>query len=75
MGQLRVRGPDLLRALERALPLDFSGWPLGLQRYALLLNERGGIEDDLMIARLEDEVAIVVNAVFVVWLVIALAGG
>jgi aminomethyltransferase len=62
MGQLRVRGPDLLRALEGALPVDFSNWPLGLQKYSLLLNERGGIEDDLMIARLEDEVAIVVNA-------------
>jgi aminomethyltransferase len=62
MGQLRVRGPDLVRALEGALPVDFSGWPPGLQKYSLLLNERGGIEDDLMIARLEGEVAIVVNA-------------
>ncbi len=62
MGQLRVRGPELVRALEGALPVDFSGWPVGLQKYSLLLNERGGIEDDLMIARLEDEVAIVVNA-------------
>jgi len=62
MGQLRVRGPDLVRALEGALPVDFSGWPAGLQKYSLLLNERGGIEDDLMIARLEGEVAIVVNA-------------
>jgi aminomethyltransferase len=62
MGQLRVRGPELFRALERALPVDFSGWPVGLQKYSLLLNERGGIEDDLMIARLEGEVAIVVNA-------------
>ncbi len=62
MGQLRVRGPDLAHALEGALPVDFSGWPAGLQKYSLLLNERGGIEDDLMIARLEGEVAIVVNA-------------
>ncbi len=62
MGQLRVRGPDLERALEGALPVDFSAWPVGLQKYSLLLNERGGIEDDLMIARLESEVAIVVNA-------------
>ena len=62
MGQLRCRGRDLVRALEGALPVDFSGWPVGLQKYSLLLNERGGIEDDLMIARLEGEVAIVVNA-------------
>ena len=62
MGQVRVTGPALHQALERALPLDFDGWPVGAQRYALLLNERGGIEDDLMVTRLADEVRIVVNA-------------
>jgi glycine cleavage system T protein (aminomethyltransferase) len=62
MGQVRVTGPGLHQALERALPLDFDGWPVGAQRYSLLLNERGGIEDDLMVTRLADEVRIVVNA-------------
>jgi aminomethyltransferase len=62
MGQVRVTGAGLYEALERALPLDFAGWSPGLQRYSLLLNERGGIEDDLMVTRLTDEVRIVVNA-------------
>jgi aminomethyltransferase len=62
MGQVRVTGAGLHEALERALPLDFDGWPVGAQRYSLLLNERGGIEDDLMVTRLADEVRIVVNA-------------
>jgi aminomethyltransferase len=62
MGQVRVTGPALHEALERALPLDFAGWPEGVQRYSLLLNERGGIEDDLMVTRLRDEARIVVNA-------------
>src|SRR5918995_4432747 len=62
MGQVRVTGPGLHAALERALPLDFDGWPVGAQRYSLLLNERGGIEDDVMVTRLGDEVRIVVNA-------------
>ena len=62
MGQVRVTGRGLEAALERALPLDFDGWPQGAQRYSLLLNERGGIEDDLMVTRLADEVRIVVNA-------------
>ena len=57
MGQVRVTGPDLEKALERALPVDFVGWPAGLQRYSLLLNERGGIEDDLMVARLGSKCA------------------
>ncbi len=67
MGQLRARARDgrrgtLERELEAALPLDFEGWPAGLQRYSLLLNDAGGIEDDLMIVNLDDEVRIVVNA-------------
>jgi aminomethyltransferase len=62
MGQVRVTGPDLHAVLERALPVDFDGWPEGAQRYSLLLNERGGIEDDLMLTRLAGEVRIVVNA-------------
>lgn len=62
MGQLRARGDDLHAALERALPVDFAGWPAGLQRYSLLLNDLGGIDDDLMATRLESEVAIVANA-------------
>src|SRR5687767_1778616 len=62
MGQVRVTGPGLHAALERALPLDFEGWKPGVQRYSLLLNERGGIEDDLMVTALPDEVRIVANA-------------
>lgn len=62
MGQVRVTGPDLHAALERALPLDFDGWPAGVQRYALLLADDGGIVDDLMALRLEGDVRLVVNA-------------
>ena len=62
MGQVRVTGPRLHAALERALPLDFDDWPDGVQRYSVLLNDRGGIEDDLMVTRLPGEVRLVVNA-------------
>lgn len=68
MGQLAVRGPELFVALERALPVDFSDWPapdsngIGQQRYSVLLNEQGGIEDDLMLVNLGNEVRIIVNA-------------
>src|SRR5215510_12445085 len=44
MGQVRARGPGLHEALERALPVDFTDWRDGAQRYSLLLNERAGIE-------------------------------
>ncbi len=62
MGQVRVTGPGIHRSLERALPVDFDDWPEGKQRYSVLLNDRGGIEDDLMATRLADEVRLVVNA-------------
>jgi aminomethyltransferase len=67
MGQVRVVPRDgrietLHRGLEAALPVDFQGWPEGLQKYSYLLNERGGIEDDLMLVNLGHEVRIVVNA-------------
>jgi aminomethyltransferase len=67
MGQLRVRARDgsadtLHRALEAALPVDFDGWAPDLQKYSYLLNDDGGIEDDLMLVNAGDEVRIVVNA-------------
>jgi aminomethyltransferase len=68
MGQLRITAPTdpsgtkLAQSLEAALPCDFNGWPRDAQRYSVLLNDRGGIEDDLMLVWRESEVRMVVNA-------------
>ncbi len=63
MGQIEVSGPDAARHLEALMPVDLLGLPCGQQRYALLTNERGGIIDDLMAARLAPEhFLLVVNA-------------
>ena len=48
MGQLRLLGPDAAAALETLLPVDVIGLASGRQRYGLLLNDAGGIIDDLM---------------------------
>ncbi len=48
MGQLRLVGPDAAAALETLIPMDVIGLPAGKQRYGLLLNDEGGIIDDLM---------------------------
>jgi aminomethyltransferase len=48
MGQLRLVGPDAAAALETLLPVDVIDLPAGKQRYGLLLNDDGGIIDDLM---------------------------
>jgi len=48
MGQLRLVGADAAAALESLIPVDVIDLPAGKQRYGLLLNEDGGIIDDLM---------------------------
>jgi len=48
MGQLRLVGAGAAAALETLIPVDVIDLPAGKQRYGLLLNEDGGIIDDLM---------------------------
>ena len=48
MGQLRLVGAEAAAALESLIPVDVIDLPAGKQRYGLLLNEQGGILDDLM---------------------------
>jgi aminomethyltransferase len=62
MGQLRLEGDDAAAALETLVPMDVQGLGVGKQRYALFTNEQGGILDDLMITRRENDLLLVVNA-------------
>ena len=62
MGQLRLSGDGVETALEALLPADITGHPTNKARYSLLLNEDGGILDDLMLTReAEGQVYMVVN--------------
>jgi aminomethyltransferase len=54
MGQRFLVGPDhaaVSAALEALTPGDFAGLPLGRMRYTVLLNDSGGIVDDMMATR------------------------
>ncbi|VAW22697.1 Aminomethyltransferase (glycine cleavage system T protein) [hydrothermal vent metagenome] len=54
MGQVSVTGPDFLttaQALETLLPGAISTLKPGAMRYTVLLNDDGGIEDDLIVTR------------------------
>ena len=62
MGQLRLEGDDAAAALETLLPVDIAGLASGKQRYALFMNEAGGILDDLMVTRRNDHLFLIVNA-------------
>ncbi len=55
MGQARLRGVSPLSAFEEITPSDFIGLAPGKQRYSLLLNRKGGIIDDLMASRPDDD--------------------
>ena len=61
MGQLIVAGDGAEAALERLLPADLRLLKHGRLRYSLLLNEAGGIVDDLMATRRDDHFYVVVN--------------
>jgi aminomethyltransferase len=61
MGQLLFHGADVDRALEALLPGDLIGLKDGRLRYSMLLNEDGGILDDLMATRRGDQFYVVVN--------------
>jgi aminomethyltransferase len=63
MGQLDVTGPGATGALNRVVSADWSRVPVGRVAYALLLNEIGGVIDDIMGYHLDEERwLIVVNA-------------
>jgi len=68
MGQCYVRstdGSDPAKVLEEIMPSALAVLKPGKMRYTVLLNEQGGIEDDLMVTRLfdpEGSLYLVVNA-------------
>ena len=62
MGQLRLVGPDAAAAFESLIPVDVIDLPVGKQRYGLLLNDDGGIIDDLMFFNKgSNEIFVIVN--------------
>ena len=61
MGQLMLSGEGVDAALEALVPGDIKALGEGKMRYSLLLNEGGGILDDLMIARTPMGIYMVVN--------------
>ncbi len=63
MGQGTLVGADVDAALESLVPGDLKGLKPGQIRYTVLLNDAGGIIDDLMVTRVSDDTLyLVVNA-------------
>lgn len=62
MGQVIIRGDDVVGAIEQLVPGDIAGLQNHGTRYTLLTNDQGGIRDDLMVSKLDDALYLVVNA-------------
>jgi aminomethyltransferase len=63
MGQFIVSGPGALAWLNRMLANNVAKLEVGQGQYSFLLNERGGVIDDLIVYRTaEDAFFLVVNA-------------
>lgn len=62
MAQLSLSGDGSDAMLEALTPTDVGAIGEGRVRYSLFLNETGGVLDDLMIARLDGVLQLVVNA-------------
>ncbi|HOK05478.1 MAG TPA: glycine cleavage system aminomethyltransferase GcvT [Victivallales bacterium] len=63
MGEFRLKGPDAERALDYIVARSVKDQTVGSCRYNFLLNEKGGVLDDIIIYKISfDEFFIVVNA-------------
>ena len=63
MGQILIKGDYCADLLETMMPSDLIGLKLRQLRYSLLLNEQGGILDDLIVLRTDPgRFILVVNA-------------
>lgn len=61
MGQLSLEGENAAEALEALVPGDISALKSGRMRYSLLLDENGGVLDDLIITNTGEHLGLVVN--------------
>lgn len=63
MGEFMVKGPQALALVQKLTSNDVSKLTKGKAQYSCFPNETGGIVDDLLVYRLEEEVfMLVVNA-------------
>ncbi len=63
MGQLFISGSDnLTKDLERIFPANLENLNLNQSKYSFLMNNEGGIYDDLIITKIEKGYLIILNA-------------
>ena len=61
MGQFYISGKNIEEALEKIIPTDLKGLKVNQSKYSFLLNDKGGVIDDLIITRREKGSLAVLN--------------
>ena len=63
MGQLFIyQGEGLTESLEKIFPIDLKNLNINQSKYSFLMNEEGGIYDDLIITKINEGYMIILNA-------------
>ena len=63
MGQLFIYGGDeLIKDLEKIFPLDLKNLKLNHSKYSFLMDKDAGIQDDLIITKIDEGFLIILNA-------------
>lgn len=62
MGQCRISGAAAGQALDGLTPGGITQLAVGRQKYTVLTNSEGGVIDDIIVSRLDDGYALIVNA-------------
>jgi aminomethyltransferase len=63
MGQLFIYGDDgLTKNLEKIFPIDLQNLKINQSKYSFLMNDSGGIYDDLIITKINNGYLIILNA-------------
>jgi len=63
MGEFFISGAGALNAIQRLLTNDFTNMTIGRVRYTTMCNENGGILDDLVVYKMDEQrYMLVVNA-------------
>ncbi len=63
MGQIEITGSDVARAFERVVPSAIEEFAVKKFKYSVLLNEKGGVIDDVTLVKNENgSIYLVVNA-------------
>ncbi|MEX0728437.1 MAG: glycine cleavage system aminomethyltransferase GcvT [Planctomycetaceae bacterium] len=62
MARLKIAGPDDAQFIDSLITNDITGLKPGEIRYSLMTNTTGGVLDDILVYRFDDDFLMVVNA-------------